>query len=85
MPRDIRSMKWVVLSRPNCSWCDRAKELLRSYQVSFTEFDINQATQLKDFVLANGLTTVPQVYVDGTHVGGFENLEATLHLNTGWP
>lgn len=81
---DFSNRKFVVLSRPNCVWCDRAKELLRDHNATFAEFDVNEVIPLKDFIAANGLTTVPQVYMDGTHLGGYQNLKAMFDLNLGW-
>ncbi|NWG45582.1 MAG: glutaredoxin 3 [Alphaproteobacteria bacterium] len=61
-----------------CPYCHRAKALLRSKGVDFVEVDVGrQGTQRQDMVTrAGGRQTVPQIFIDGRHIGGCDDLYA---------
>ena len=70
--------------RPPChssrSWayCARAKALLQDKGVAFDEYDISMGGPKRDEMLSrsNGGSTVPQIFIDGQHVGGSDALAA---------
>jgi glutaredoxin 3 len=61
-----------------CPYCSRAKSLLQSKGVEFTEYDISMGGPKREEMLSrsNGRTTVPQVFIDGRHIGGSDDLAA---------
>jgi glutaredoxin 3 len=61
-----------------CPYCARAKRLLLEKQVDFQEYEISgdQAKRQEMIGRANGRTTVPQIFIDGRHVGGSDDLAA---------
>jgi glutaredoxin 3 len=61
-----------------CPYCGWAKELLVKKDVAFTEIDVtgNREARAKMTERANGRTTVPQIFVGSTHVGGCDELYA---------
>jgi glutaredoxin 3 len=67
-----------IYTRPGCGYCSAAKALLKRKQVGFTEFDAgkNPAFRKEMLARANGGTTFPQIFVDGFHVGGCDDLYA---------
>jgi glutaredoxin 3 len=67
-----------VYSRPVCPFCRSAKELLRRKRVEFREINVDGEPQRRAEMIAraNGRTTVPQVFVGDTHVGGCDDLYA---------
>jgi len=67
--------KVIVYAKEFCPFCKYAKALLRSKGVDFEEIDIgiDEALQEKIWQLS-GRKTVPQIFVDGRPVGGFEEL-----------
>ncbi|MEE8113322.1 MAG: glutaredoxin 3 [Nitrososphaerales archaeon] len=67
--------KIIVYTKEICPFCKYAKALLRSKGVDFEEIDIgiDEALQEKIWQLS-GRKTVPQIFVDGRPVGGFEEL-----------
>lgn len=69
---------YFLFTQPNCVWCDRAKQLLRDHDLDFVTGDISKSTDLRLFVKANELTTVPQIYLNGERIGGFDALYAKL-------
>lgn len=61
-----------------CSFCERAKMLLSQKGVDFTEINVAQHPDQRAKMMerANGARTVPQIFVDETHVGGCDDLFA---------
>lgn len=61
-----------------CPYCQWAKELLRKKNVTFTEHDVsgNRELRAKMTERADGRTTVPQIFIGMTHVGGCDDLYA---------
>ncbi|MCA3254992.1 MAG: glutaredoxin 3 [Alphaproteobacteria bacterium] len=61
-----------------CPYCTRAKSLLTSKGVEFEEYDITMGGPKRAEMLerAAGRTTVPQVFIDGKHIGGSDDLAA---------
>jgi glutaredoxin 3 len=68
----------VVYSSPFCGYCAAAKRLLTSKGVEFTEIDVMFDAERKREMIerANGRRTVPQIFIDGKHIGGFDDLNA---------
>ena len=68
----------VVYSSRFCPYCVRAKRLLHSKNVTFTEIDVDAdpAKRMEMVRLAGGGTTVPQIFIDGRLVGGCDDLMA---------
>ena len=61
-----------------CPYCRGAKRLLDSKGVTYVEIDVDTDPALRRQMIerAQGRFTVPQVFVDGRHVGGFDDLVA---------
>ncbi len=62
-----------------CPYCTRAKSLLKSKGVdNIEEFDITMGGPKRSEMLerSNGRTTVPQIFIDGRHIGGSDDLAA---------
>jgi glutaredoxin 3 len=59
-----------------CPYCARAKRLLSDKGVDFEEYEISGDAAKRAEMLgrANGRTTVPQIFIDGRHVGGSDDL-----------
>jgi GrxC family glutaredoxin len=67
--------KVVVYTKDYCSFCQRAKALLHSKNVEFEEIDVTHDDRLQHEVQRlSGRRTVPQIFIDGTSLGGFEEL-----------
>ena len=66
----------TVYSGPMCNFCDAAKRLLARNNATFTEIDIASKEGLIEEMIkkANGKRTVPQIFVDEYHVGGYQEL-----------
>lgn len=70
-PVEIYTTRW-------CPYCYAAKALLSRKGVLFTEIDVagNRERRSEMIERANGRTTVPQIFIGGTHVGGCDELHA---------
>lgn len=68
----------VIYTRQACGYCSAAKKLLSSKGISFTEHDATYSPDLRQEMIAksNGRSTFPQIFIDGTHVGGCDDLHA---------
>jgi len=75
-----RRMKAIVWSNVGCSYCEQAKKLLQSKGIEYEERNIAHGTwtvqQLQEAV--PGARTVPQIFVDDKHIGGFNELKEHL-------
>ncbi len=67
-----------VYTKRNCGYCDRAKELLSEKGVDFEEIRVSGNPELFDEMTerSGGQQTAPQIFIDGTHVGGYDELSA---------
>jgi len=67
-----------IYTKAFCSYCARAKRLLDEKGAAYDEFDITfgGAKRAEMLERANGRTTVPQIFIDGRHVGGSDDLHA---------
>ena len=65
-----------VYTTPFCPYCVSAKELLRSKGVPYVEINVAGAPEVRARMVqrANGRTTVPQIFIGTTHVGGCDDL-----------
>jgi glutaredoxin 3 len=76
--RAAHTMKRVVIyTASNCPYCHLAKELLRTKGAPFDEIDVTGDTRLRSEMAAKaGRSTVPQIWIGETHVGGCDDLHA---------
>ena len=67
-----------IYTKSTCGFCHMAKRLLSSKNVSFAETDIARQPDQRPIMIqrASGRTTVPQIFIDGQHIGGFNDLSA---------
>ena len=67
----------IVYSSDYCPYCSRAKQLLSSKGVAFEEIKVDGKPQLRaEMSQKAGRTSVPQIWVGTTHVGGCDDLFA---------
>jgi glutaredoxin 3 len=61
-----------------CPYCARAKALLERKGVPYENIDVMEDTARRDEMVkrAGGSTTVPQIFIDGQHIGGCDELVA---------
>ena len=72
-------MKIEMFTGPQCSYCARAKALLEDKGLAFTERDISDPEVMAEFrERLPRQNSIPQIFVDDAHVGGFEDLRVRL-------
>lgn len=67
-----------MYTTPFCPYCVRARALLERKGVAFTEIDIIKEPARRGEMVrrAGGRTSVPQIFIDGQHIGGSDDLAA---------
>lgn len=67
-----------IYTTPFCPYCHAAKDLLQRKRVEFREIDVSRDRALRQAMVerAGGRTTVPQIFIGATHVGGCDDLYA---------
>ena len=65
-----------IYTKMFCPYCARAKKLLGDKGVGFEEYEVSAGGEKKQEMVrrASGRTTVPQIFIDGRHVGGSDDL-----------
>ena len=66
-----------IYTSPFCGYCHRAKKLLSGKGVEFTEVDVLEHPERRPEMVkrSGGRTTVPQIFINGVHVGGSDDLQ----------
>tara|TARA_B100002052_G_C15330184_1_gene353739 strand:- start:239 stop:493 length:255 start_codon:yes stop_codon:yes gene_type:complete len=66
----------IMYSGPMCAFCEAAKRLLARNNLEFKEIDISSKEGLKEEMIqkANGRRTIPQIFFNNEHVGGYQEL-----------
>jgi glutaredoxin 3 len=69
--------KITIYTSAFCGYCWRAKALLKAKGLEYQEFDVIANPSRRDEMIerAHGRSTVPQIFIDGRHVGGSEDLD----------
>ncbi len=68
----------IMYTGPMCNFCDAAKRLFLRNNIKYEEIDITSKDGLKDEMIkkSNGRRTIPQIFFDDYHVGGYVELRA---------
>ena len=66
----------IMYTGPFCAFCDAAKRLFKRNNLEFKEIDISTKDNLRDEMIqkSNSKRTIPQIFFDEYHVGGFVEL-----------
>lgn len=70
--------KVEIYTKGYCPYCHRAKALLQQKGVEYIEFAMDAEPALRDEMIqrANGGYTVPQIFINGQHIGGCDDMYA---------
>ena len=76
-------MQATVYSTSTCAWCDRVVQLLKDHDVETDKVSVDKdPATLKEMDIQCGgskVNTVPQVVIDGKHIGGFTETERYIY------
>ncbi|MBL0318957.1 MAG: glutaredoxin 3 [Alphaproteobacteria bacterium] len=67
-----------IYTTQSCPYCVRAKQLFQKKGVHYSEIDVSYDADLREKMMsrAGGKRTVPQIFIDGKHMGGCDDLYA---------
>ena len=72
-------MKAIVWSKDQCPYCDQAKNLLKMKGIEFEERNVSRDWTREQLLEAVPTArTLPQIFLDDAHVGGFNELRQRL-------
>lgn len=72
-------MKAIVWSKPACGYCVKAKNLLKNKGIEYEERNIAEGWDIQDLLKqVPTARTMPQIWLDDKHVGGYHELEKAL-------
>jgi len=65
-----------IYSKSTCGFCYRATQLLESKGVDYDEYELSWGSPRREEMIqrAGGRTTVPQIFINGQHIGGCDDL-----------
>lgn len=68
-----------IFTGPQCAYCEKAKALLARENVPFTEYNTADADHLAEFSRRlPRVRSIPQIFVDGEHIGNDQDLEGLV-------
>ena len=77
-------MTAIVWSKDNCTFCDQAKALLEQRNITYEERKIGHGYSREDLLEAVPTArTVPQIFVNNNHIGGFTELRKYIEETAG--
>ena len=66
-----------MYTTPWCGFCAAARALLKNKKVEFEDLDVSMDAKLrKQMTELSGGTTVPQIFIDGQSIGGYDDMNA---------
>ncbi|MDC3042226.1 glutaredoxin 3 [Candidatus Pelagibacter sp.] len=70
--------KITMYTGPFCNYCEAAKRLLARNNATYNEIDISKIAGAADEMIkkANGKRTIPQIFFDDEHIGGYDEVRA---------
>jgi glutaredoxin len=64
-----------IVSKPDCPYCVQAKEFMKGMEIQYTELVLGKDCTWEDIKAElPTVTTVPQIWINGEYVGGYEQL-----------
>jgi glutaredoxin 3 len=67
----------VIYTRPFCGFCAKALSVLKAKDVAFEEIEAGMDPKLRqEMIDKSGRTTFPQIFIDGEHIGGCDDMLA---------
>ena len=65
----------TIYSKESCAFCVRSKQYLESNNIQYTEVNIENNLEAREWIIEQGHRTVPQIYVDNQLIeGGYNGL-----------
>ena len=65
----------ALFTKPGCPFCAKAKQMLADHNMPYEEIVMGQGASITSLRAMSGRETVPQVFINGEHIGGSDDLE----------
>jgi glutaredoxin-like protein len=75
-PKAKKPDQVAIFTREGCSYCTKAKALLKNLGYDYAEVPLDHRIRTKVIGAVTGKGTVPQVFINGRYIGGYEELLA---------
>ena len=75
-PKAKKPDQVAILTREGCGYCAKAKALLKDLGYAYSEIRLDHSDRSRVVGAITGRGTVPQVFINGRHIGGLEDLQA---------
>lgn len=71
----------TIYTTQYCAWCEATRDLLRQKRIYFDDVDVTGDHVMREKLVAmsGGAMTVPQIWINGRHVGGYRDLQRLDH------
>ena len=69
-----------IYTRTVCPYCDQAKALLDSKGINYEAVNIEDDADARNFLVTQGLRSVPQIYEQDVLIGGFDKLKEWISI-----
>ncbi|MFV2059121.1 MAG: glutaredoxin domain-containing protein, partial [Gammaproteobacteria bacterium] len=73
-----RPQNITLFTRVGCSYCEKAKYLLDSHKLQYEVIELNKDITETSLQAVSNSNTVPQIFINGVHIGSAKDLEAYL-------
>lgn len=74
-PQQAKPQPVSIFTKPGCPFCTKAKSLLQQRGMAYEEIVLGNEITMTTLKAVCGRTTVPQIFIDGEHIGGSDDLE----------
>ncbi len=73
-PEAIQTVKVSLFTKPGCPHCARAKDILTKQGLAYEELTLGDEISISAMRAITNADTVPQIFIDGKHIGGADDL-----------
>lgn len=77
-PSAVKPLDVTLFTKPGCPFCARAKSLLADNGMDYEEIVLGSDVTIRSVRAASGADKVPQIFIDGTRIGGSDELQSWL-------
>lgn len=68
----------IIIGQNGCKWCREARKLLKQHRITYEYHDLDRDRDMQQWMRVEHIDTVPQIWLDGEHIGGYTELAKRL-------
>lgn len=65
---------YLIYGKSDCSFCVKAKQMVERFEKEYEYKDVEEDGQALGFIVKSGFKSLPQIYYNGVHIGGYNEL-----------